>query len=78
MAIAGASAVSTAWGSDLQDACVAGTEAHHPEISNVDTACACIEENADQSAIDEILAATGPGDFTEPTKEIMRACGYDI
>ncbi len=82
VAFAGASLFSTATVASVEgefaEVCPVKTAENHPEISDIDAACSCVVESADDDALAELNSAGGPGDLSEHALDALRACGYDI
>ena len=62
----------------LDEVCTAQTEANHPEISDVDAACSCVSENADEEAAENLTVAGSVDKLSEGSLEVLRSCGYDV
>lgn len=68
----------SAYAEGFEAACPARTADKHPEVDNPQEGCACIVDAADGAVMENLEAASSPEELAEATKEIMRACGYEI
>ena len=73
-----AMAVASALASDFEAACVERTPDLHPDMDDVEGACACVASTADDDTLAEIQNASSPSELGDGAKEAMQACGFSV
>ena len=68
----------SALASDFESACVERTPDLHPEMDDVEGACACVASTADDDTLSEIQNASSPDELGDGAKAAMEACGFSV
>ena len=68
----------SALASDFEAACVERTPGLHPDMDDVEGACACVASTADDDTLAEIQNASSPDELGDDAKEAMQACGFSV
>lgn len=68
----------SALASDFEAACVERTPDLHPDMDDVEGACACVASIADDDTLVEIQNASSPDELGDGALEAMEACGFSV
>ena len=68
----------SALASDFEAACVERTPDLHPDMDDVEGACACVASTADDDTLVEIQNASSPDELGDGAKQAMQACGFSV